>query len=226
MIKIIGVRSFASVFIFAVLAALQSVSVFAGVYDELGDSDKARVQNGEQVFLTEDVDGSSWPRVKIYQRTDATPEESIAVMSDFESQPSYISDVLYCKIVSWVDHATNQVAYKVHVPVLADEKYTVQNHLAKYDGESSYRLDWTMVRADSASDIAGSARFEPLGTGTIFAYTNFVNPTSSFAGFVKGRALKSMAETVKLIGAQINKEHRLQDATLAKELTALRAAVN
>jgi hypothetical protein len=208
------------------LLAVFAQPVLAGVYDELTADQKAAVQNGEQVMITVEVDKAPWPKAFIYQRVDATPEECAAVFSDYELQVSYVPELKKSKISKRIDKRTTLVDYTLNVPwPLSDENYTVRDTVGTYDGGASYRVDWKLVRADSTRHSVGDARFERLGTGTIFRYYNFVVPGSSMAGAVKDKAMRQVKAVAKAIATQVEKERREYTALLERQLNELREAL-
>jgi hypothetical protein len=207
------------------LVSLMSMSAFAGGLDELSQADQVRVQNGEQVFFTKDAASSKWPKAFIYQRVDSTPEEAMAVFSDYEAQKNYVPNLVSARIAKHLDKVTTQVDYELAVPVLNNETYTVEDKVSSYDNGASYRLDWKMIRASTTKDIQGYARFEKLGTGTLMIYYNFVTPGSSLAGFVKDKAMQQVKDTGNAVVAQIEKERRNQHDLLEREIQTLRDAL-
>ncbi|MGK5086084.1 hypothetical protein WDW86_00865 [Bdellovibrionota bacterium FG-2] len=195
---------------------------FAGAYDELTADQQALIQKGEVVFVAKDVDGSPWPKAFVYLRIDSTPEEAAAVFSDYGFQKSYIPNILKSEISKRISKTSVYVDYTIHIPILSDESYTVQDTLSAYDGGASYRVDWTLIRADSTKSTVGNARFEQLGTGTLMAYYNFVVPGSSMAGLVKKQAMKQVQDVTKAIRAQTQKERTGSRELLDKQIKVLR----
>lgn len=221
-------RPFAGLWVlsFVLVAPFQG---FAGeVYDELNDAQKAAIQRGKQVFLTEDVPGAPWPRTFVYQRIEATPEEAMAVFFDVERQKDYVPNLKKSKISKVIDARTREIDYTLKVPVffIPDEDYTVRTVLSTFDNGAAYRTDWTLVRADTTKESVGSARFEALGTGTILGYVNFVRPGSSFADAVENKAMKQVQETVRATVKQIETIRLKHRDVLENELEALRAALS
>src|SRR5271168_5161580 len=157
-----------------VMAALAlSTSKPVGIYDRLTDAQRASIENGEQVVVLEDS-GGVWPKIFLYSRVDATPEQATPVFSDYEFQSSHIPNLKKSQISKRIDKATSQVDYTLSVPrPLSDQHYTVEDKISGYDNGAGYRVDWHLVRADSTKATVGFVRFEPLGNHTIMEYYNF-----------------------------------------------------
>ena len=81
-----------------------------------------------------------------------------------------------------IDPVTKDVDYTLHLPIIADEQYTVRDRLSAYHDGASYGVDWTLVGATSTKATEGSVRFEPHATGTLMAYRNLVTPGGRLAG--------------------------------------------
>ena len=206
-------------------------------YDEMTAEQKRVFDGGGQVFVARDVAGSPWPAVVVYQRIDATPEVAAAVFIDYEQHRTYIPGVRQARVSRVVDPATVEVDYVLDVPMFADERYTVRNHVTAYEGGDSYRVEWVLVRASSTKGTTGQVRFEPhpdggrggpgAGPGTVMAYSNFVTPGSGLArvGFVKARAMRQMRETASTIVRRVEAERATEPALLSRQLDALRAAL-
>jgi len=203
-----------------------AVQAQAGVYDSLTPDQQKKIQAGQQVVVMQDAQGSPWPKLWVYQRIEATPEESAAVFADFELAQTYIENITKSKISKVISKNTFEVDYSLSVPLLSDEHYTVRDVVTSYDNGQSYHVEWNLVRATSTKASTGYAKFERLGNATLVAYYNFVVPGAFGAGLVKDRAMKQVRETVAATGKQIEKERTANRGLLEKQLQALRAMVN
>lgn len=216
-----------------VLAVTAAYPAHAQIAGELSARQLADVEGGGQVFLTWDVAGSPWPRACVFERIDATPEEAAAVFTNYARQTSYIPGLRKAKIARVADPVTAEVDYTLDVPIVADEDYTVRDKLTQYDGGTSYRIDWTLLRATSTRATEGNVRFErylpnvPAGGGTLMAYCNLVTPGSSLAKlrFIRSRALAQVRETAHAIVVEVERERAHDRALLAAELEVLRTAL-
>ena len=200
---------------------------------ELSPQQLAAVDGGAQLFLTWDVPGSPWPRACVFQYVDATPEEAAAVFTNYARHTAYIPGLRKAKISRAIDPATAEVDYTLDVPMVADEDYTVRDHLSTYDGGASYKVEWTLVRATSTTATEGNVRFEPhhaegpARDGTLMAYCNLVTPGSSLAGlrFIRSRALAQVRATARAVVVEIERQRATDRALLDSELRTLRTAL-
>jgi hypothetical protein len=208
-----------------ILVMFAASSAFAGgIWDELTSDQQAAIRKGEQVFITQDVSTSDWPKTWVYQAIDATPEEVAALYFDFDAVKTYVPNVKKSQISKRIDPRTLEVDYTIAIPILRDEDYTARNTLSE-PSTGTYRVDWTLVRASSTKSSIGNIRVESLGAQSLFRYYNFVVPGSSLAGLVKGKALKQVRDTVTAIAEQVEKERTSDQATLQRQVQALRAAL-
>jgi hypothetical protein len=222
-------RSLAAFFLLALTA--QAPAQGKG---ELTVAERRTVDRGGQVFRTEQVHGSPWPRAWVYQYIDATPEESAAVFADYALHSTYVPNVSKSVIVRLVDPLTTDVEYVLRLPVVRDEQYTVRDRVRALADGAGYEVAWTLVRATSVKATAGYARFERYANeergrdGTLMVYHNFVMPGSRLAGipFVRSRALHQVRATASAVAAQVERERSGEGGLLARQLRALRAALS
>jgi len=199
---------------------------------ELTPEQRTAIDAGQDVFMTWPVSGSSWPRACVFRFIDATPEAAAAVFTDYERHVAYIPDLTKAKVSRIIDPATVEVDYRLRVPIVADEDYTVRDHLSSA-GDTSFMVEWTLVRATTTKATEGNVRFEPYRAatsprgGTLMAYCNLVTPGSRLAGlhFIRTRALSQVRETARAIGAEITRQRASDPARLAVEVRALRVAL-
>lgn len=198
----------------------------AALYDELSDAQKANLQKGEQVVVAQEV-GKPWPKVTIYQRIEATPEESMAVMADCNRHFTFFKNILRSTITQRLNKSTFIVDYTLHLPwPITDEKYTLKDQLSLTQNRSTYLLSWTMVRADTTHDIQGNVRFETLSTGSIMAYQNLVVPDSQFATLMKGQAIRAVKDAAQSLAKQIHNEKKKDPHLLQSQINALNEALD
>jgi hypothetical protein len=201
----------------------------AGLIDELTPAEKAVVENGQQVVRQVAVAGSVWPKVVVYQRLDATPEEAAAVMFDYDRHKEFYEGMTKSKAANPGALETD-IDYVMTFPrvlgiSLPDEVYTVRDTLVAL-GESGYEISWKMVKASSMNDTSGSSRFEKMGSGTLLRYTNFINPPKpALAKLIVKMAIERVKDSAKDLSKRIALERSTmtdllgqQKATLAKAL--------
>ena len=195
-----------------------------GLYDQLSPEQKKVIDKGELLFYTEEVEGATWPKVFIYQRVDATPEEFTAVFTDYELQASYVPGLKKSKVSKRIDSKTAEIDYTLKASVVTED-YTVRNVLAGNPRAEEYRVDWTLVRASSTKATQGWARMEKLGTGMLFGYYNFVTPGVPGAGLMKDKAARQVRDTATAIIAQVLKERQSDRGLLQAQIDQLRKAL-
>jgi hypothetical protein len=211
----------------AVFAGVQNA--FAGALDELNDADQNRVKKGDQVAVFQDVANAPWPKCFIYQRIEATPEEAAAVFADYNHHEAFIPNVKQSSVSREINKTTVEVDYSLSLPLgLGSETYTVRDRVSTYDRGAGYKIEWTLVRADSTKSSDGNIRFEPLGNGTLMVYTSFIVPGrmgSSLKWVVDG-AKNSVKETAQAVANQVEKERLHEPNRLQNQVQSLRGKLN
>jgi hypothetical protein len=192
--------------------------------DDLDKAQLAQVARGEQVVTMQDVQGNPWPRLKLYQRVHATPEEVAAVFFDYTNAKEYIPKIFKSDISRHVTLSVVEVDFGIDIPLLPDEFYTVRNSLTA-DQDGSYSVTWTLVRALQTKAIEGSLRIEKSEDGAVIRYTNLVTPGSAMARLLKMIAMKQMRNTVHAIVRQVEKQKRENPAALKQEVLSLQKAL-
>ena len=196
----------------------------ASLMDELSTADQARVRAGQQVMVTEPIEGYPWPRAKVYQQVKATPEQVMAVFFDYNSARAYVPNCTKSQIAKEIDPRTFEVDYVVDVPVFPDEAYTVRNQLSA-GADGMLDVKWQVLHATSILESRGSLRVEPFGENALLCYTNLVKPASRAAGFLKGIAMGQMKDTVNALVNQVM-ERKHDPTAFAPELARLQAALD
>jgi hypothetical protein len=213
--------------LFALLLAMTAAGVsvsFAGLASELDAGQLKALNAGKHVAVHLEVEGKPWPRVKIYARVDASPEEVAAVFFDYPTAKTYIPDVVESRISKRVSPRKLEVDYEVDVPILPDEQYTALNEIETLEG-GGYLVSWRLLRALQTKGAEGNLRVEPSGGGSIICYTNLVTPGSAMAKLLRSLALKRMDSTVEAIVEKVEEQKRRHPAELARQVDALRAAL-
>ena len=115
----------------------------------------------------------------------ATPEQCLAVVTDFERYPEWAADV---KAVTIDDRDDEGRPVEVAFRAAAFGRST--SYTLHYDYTSAPReLSWVQVRGDLTSRLDGRYVFEPTGDGdTEVAYYLSVELRVPIPGFVKRRA--------------------------------------
>lgn len=204
------------------LAALPAAT--AGLLDDLTREQRAELEKGGLIVLEQDIPGKPWPRVRIYKKIQATPEQVAAVFFDYNQAETFIPDVLESRISKKISPGVMEVDYEVDVPILADEAYTARNEMkALQDG---YQASWTLLRALQTKAAEGNLLIEPFENGSsVIRYTNLVTPSSGMAKILKLPAMSRMQKTVLAIGQKVEQQKAKNPAELAAQVARLREAM-
>ena len=176
----------------------------------LSPAQRAALDAGQPVVITDDVAGVAWPRVTVLRFIPGPPDEAAAVFADYARHASYLPNVLRSEVTRVVDSLTAEVSYVLSVPIVSDESYTVRNRITVMAASDSaapkgYRIAWTLVRASSTKAADGEARFESYRGGTLFTYRNLVVPGGRIAGLgvIKRKAQRDVEATAAAIAERI-----------------------
>jgi len=196
----------------------------SSLLEDLDAKQVEEVARGGQVVLLQPVEGHSWPRVRIYQKVDATPEEVAAVFFDYNNAKSYVPKVNKSEISRQVSPCVAEVDYGIDVPILPAEYYTALNTLtAGPDG--GYLVTWTLVRALQTKASEGNLRIERWKDGAVIRYTNLVTPSSIMARLLRSIAIDQMRSTVRAIVARVEKQKAEKPEALKEEIRDLQSAL-
>jgi len=198
----------------------------AALTDELSPEQLSAVDAGSQVVIREDLPDQPWPRVRVYQRVHASPEEVAAVFFDYEKAKSYIPDVLESQISKRHSPRVFEVDYKVEVPILPDEMYTARNEIEMLQPDS-YRISWRVLKALQTKAAVGNLRIERYGDGeSLICYMNLVTPGSSVVVLLKNLAMERMEKIVASIALESEKQKTQAPLDLTRQIEILRAALS
>jgi len=197
-------------------------------------TEAAEVAQGRVVVLQRDVEGAPWPRMRLFRSIDATPEQSVAMLADYEHQRDYNVDLKEARIARRLDAGRTEVFFKYasNFPFISDVSYTVLEQVER-GADGSYRIGWSLLQGTKLKSIQGSARFSPWTnpatgrSGTLLTYDSFVVPAFRFAslGAVRAKAVENMRAAVDAIAIEVERERSRDHARLEGQVTALRAAL-
>jgi hypothetical protein len=180
------------------------------------------------------VEGAPWPHVRLYRYINASPEQSAAMLADYEHQKDYIVDLKEATIVRRLDSARTHVffRYASNVAFVSDITYTMHEEIRR-DAVDSYVIAWRLVEGAALTSAEGSARFQrwrnPVtgADGTLLVYEQFIVPSSALTRlpFVRGKAGRDVRRAVDAIAAQVEREAAGDKPLLARQVTALRAVL-
>ena len=212
-------------FFFSLVACLAALpAATAGLLDDLTREQRANLEKGDLIVLEQDIPGKPWPRVRIYKKIQASPEQVAGVFFDYNQAKTFIPDVLESRISKKISPGVMEVDYEVDVPILADEAYTARNEMkALQDG---YQASWTLLRALQTKAAEGNLLIEPFEDGSsVIRYTNLVTPSSGMAKILKLPAMARMQKTVLAIGQKVEQQKSKNPAELAAQVARLREAM-
>ena len=217
----------------ALLASCPQMAI-AQRLDSLSSADADTIGNQIVVMRQWPVDGSPWPRVRLYRFIDASPVESAGMLGDYEHQQDYIKDLDESRIVRRPDstHAEVFFRYSAGLRFLPSATYTVLEELAHEPG-SLYVISWRLVSGSKLKRVEGSARFAAWKNpvtgrdGTLLVYDQLVVPgfMGSGFGFVRNRALDDMRGAVDAIAMEVERERMSDKTRLDRQVAAVRAAL-
>ena len=196
----------------------------ASLLEDLDAKQIEEIARGGQVSLLQDVAGNPWPKIRVYQKVDATPEEVAAVFFDYKNAKDYVPKVIKSDISRQVTPCVVEVDYGIDVPILPDEYYTVRNTLTS-GADGGYLVTWTLIKALQTKSSEGSLQIERWNYGSVIRYANFVTPGSGMAGLLKSIAIAQMRNTVRAIVTRVGTQKTEQPAALKEEIRDLEFAL-
>ena len=212
-------------FFFSLVACLAALpAATAGLLDDLTREQRANLEKGDLIVLEQDIPGKPWPRVRIYKKIQASPEQVAGVFFDYNQAKTFIPDVLESRISKKISPGVMEVDYEVDVPILADEAYTARNEMKTL--QDCYQASWTLLRALQTKAAEGNLLIEPFENGSsVIRYTNLVTPSSGMAKILKLPAMARMQKTVLAIGQKVEQQKAKNPAELAAQVARLREAM-
>lgn len=177
----------------------------ASMVDELGDSDRAKLENGQAVLVTVDKPGATWPEVRIYRKVKATPEGVTKLFLDYENAGSFIDNLESAVVEKQPDADTKDVRYTVKLPVLFTISYLVRNRYEKTP--EGYTVHWNLLESIFAKSAVGKLRVEPHGDLAVICYANHVEPATKLVAGLRGHAIKEASNTVDAIVKEAERRH-------------------
>jgi hypothetical protein len=196
----------------------------SSLLDDLDAKQSEEVAHGGQVTMLQEVEGNPWPKVRVYQKIDASPEEVAAVFFDYRNAKAYVPKVIKSEISRQVSPCVAEVDYGIDVPILPDEFYTVRNTLTS-GADGGYVVSWSLVRALQTKASEGNLRIERWKDGSVIRYTNLVTPSSGMAGLLKSTAIDQMKNTVRAIVARVEKQKSDKPEALKENIHDLESAL-
>jgi ribosome-associated toxin RatA of RatAB toxin-antitoxin module len=199
------------------------------LWNNLTEVQQSDLLAGKTVETEENVEGSAWPRFRVYQLVKADPKSIAAVFWDCRRDPEYIPNCTAVTILSHPSPSVIEASYTLAMPfLLPDEVYVSKNVLRK-PSETSYEITWNVAEARYTKSAMGSLRIEPHGQGSILRYANLVIPGSRIAGLLRATAGSQVVESVKALTRRVERmrDHdrsalAVEEETLARDLEETR----
>ena len=178
----------------------------AAIVEELSESDRDKLEAGENVVVTVDKPGAVWPEVRIYRKVKATPEGITDLFLDYEHANTFIHNLESAKVENEPDANTKDVRYRVRLPIIFSISYLVRNSYEKTaDG---YTVRWHLLEPPFAAKSAvGSLRVQSHGDEAVICYTNHVEPATKLIAGLRGHAVKEASKTVTAIVKEAERRH-------------------
>jgi len=190
---------------YTLLLLLCLQSVFSQDLSSLSKEEIARLNSGELIHKTQEIEGAAWPKSMIYSIVETTPIEAAAIFSDVESQVGYIPDLKAAKIINRPFPHVLQVKFHMHVPWPFKDTFYVNNihHFKRDNGQ--YEVIWFQQSSSATDSTEGGVIFRPYLGRTLMSYENFVIPRSKLAGMVKGKAIAATKAAIEQTIKHIHK---------------------
>jgi hypothetical protein len=176
------------------------------MYKVFNKKDHQTFANRGFVIKKKNVNKSAWPELTFYFQVEATPLQAISVFAAFEHQINYVPGLLKSKVIKQESPILVHTEYEMDMPwPIPNSKYVHASILKQLDSDS-YRMDWYMIKSNSAEIVKGFAEFYPREGKTIFKYQSFINPKSFLAGLFKKTMIKDVQASLEAIRSEIEKQ--------------------
>jgi hypothetical protein len=200
------------------------VLMASSLLEDLDSKQIEEVSRGSQVVVLQEVEGNPWPKIRIYQKVDARPDEVAAVFCDYRNAKSYIPKLIESDVSRQISPCVAEVDYRIDVPILPDEFYTARNTLTS-EPDGGYQVTWSLIRALQTKASEGNLRIERWKDGSVLRYTNLVTPSSGMAGLLKLPAIDQVKKTVKSIIARVEQQKSENPEALMENIRDLESAL-
>jgi len=119
----------------------------------------------------------------------ASPEQIMAVIADFEAYPQWVGAVKSVEVVEPGEPHATQVKFVLDAGVLKDE-YTLA-----YDWSGTEKVEWHLVKGQMQKKQQGSYVLKAQGESTQVTYTLAVELNIPMLGLFKRKAEKVIMDT-------------------------------
>jgi hypothetical protein len=172
------------------------------MYKVFNKKDFETLKKRDFVVKKKNVNKSAWPELTIYFMVDATPLETLALFIAYEHQKNYVPGLIKSDVIKQPSPLEIHTEYEMNMPwPIPNSKYVHASHLKQLDNDT-YRMEWYMIKSNSADIVKGYAEFYPRDGKTIFKYQSFINPKSFLAGLFKKTMIKDVQTSLEAIRAE------------------------
>ncbi|WP_447006351.1 SRPBCC family protein [Saccharothrix isguenensis] len=121
---------------------------------------------------------------------DATPEEIVAVIADFDAYPQWANGVKRTEVLeTGADGRAAQVRFNIDQGPIKDE------YVLAYDEWSTKKISWHLVKGQMQKSQEGSYALTPKGASTEVTYTLSVQLIVPMIGLFRRKAEKMIMDT-------------------------------
>jgi len=172
--------------------------------NSLSPAQTADLQAGRLVTIVQEIPDAVWPRIVLFQKVNATPEEVTAVFTDYEKAVHYIPNVKVSRLEKESNSRTSEVYYELSLPLLPNERYTARNQL-QTPAAGTYLISWQVASGRFFKTSQGSLQISPYEGRALMRYENIVDPGSRIAKLLRQRAVHQAEQTLRAIAEQVEK---------------------
>ena len=182
------------------------------------------LENHDHLLEREMISNAPWPQITMYLKIKATPEEAMALYSDFEQQKNYVPNILESTVINQLSPKEVHTRYELKMPwPLSNSRYTHGTVINKIN--NNYSISWYVVESDSTEKIDGLATFENFGTQTLMTYRCLIYPKSIFASLFANTMVSDTQTTTLVIRDYIQEQVRLKSREYNHSLELLRKSL-
>lgn len=176
------------------------------------------------VLNREMVSNAPWPKVTIYMKVAATPEEAIALFSDFERQKDYVPNLLESKVVKQLSPSEVHTKYELKMPWPLSNSHYIHGTIIDHHA-STYSIRWYMVESDSIDKVEGKATFLSYKNQTLMIYESLIYPKSFLARLFAGSMVSDTEASTLAVKKFIEEESKQKKESYQHSLDQLRRSL-
>lgn len=203
--------------------SLQAVD--SSLWNGLTTQQQGVLNSGKQVLVEEEIPGSPWPRLTIYQLVKATSADVAAVFWNSELDTKYLPNCKSARIKARPSPNIHEAEFTLRMPLFLPDEFYVSRIMIKSSQPECYEITWKVLESRYSKECNGVIRIEPRVDEALFSYQNFVKPRSNFAGLLRWPAQASIVDSVKALVRQVESEKKKSPELLATQLQAVELAL-